>query len=159
MLSLRRSILTQSIPKTFTSISASSKYSTIRNLSRAESVKLKELKEGQIWSYHHRPQDTSSRLIIYKIDHINGKDIIHITVDGLNFSGKNIIIYHLPFEREYFEQDITELIGHCTEKPANETIEGYKYWKEDSGKAWSKTVAECIEMIEKIYKDRNIEIK
>ncbi|MDP3543655.1 MAG: hypothetical protein Q8T11_14395 [Elusimicrobiota bacterium] len=39
---------------------------------------------GQVWTYETRPSESDSRLVIGRIDSINGQNIIHIKITGIS---------------------------------------------------------------------------
>ncbi len=89
-------------------------------------------KEGQVWTYNNRPDESSSKVVILKVE--NGKDgesIVHVFIDGLNInnpnSNENIEeITHMPFTSDAIEKSLVELVG---ERKIPDYEDGYKKWK------------------------------
>jgi hypothetical protein len=115
-----------------------------------------EFEVGQIWKYETRLNEIDSTFTIVKIDDINGKRVIHISLSGLKIkspqapNGYSDIISHMPFAEEALKEFVVELVGIADELPDFE--EGYDQWKEaaDKGEAgwFTISIAEAIQVIE-----------
>ena len=112
--------------------------------------------EGQIWSYHARPGEEGSTILINKIEADPALDAIyHIGVLGVRVknprspSGVTTNLPHLPVSAQTLEKSCIELIGYA--KPDPQYLDGYAIWKEefDQGRAgiFTITVAEIVGVI------------
>jgi hypothetical protein len=113
---------------------------------------------GQVWTYHTRPGEEESRLMVVKVEpHDKVGTIVHIRVEGVAQKnphapgGVSHVIHHMPFAAEAISKSVIELAASDQLVPAS-FEEGYKLWKEafDKGKAgvFTVTVAESITICE-----------
>jgi hypothetical protein len=114
---------------------------------------------GQIWTYHTRPGEEASRLIICRIDpDPNLGQIIHIHVNGLRLKNKRAPggstdqIGHMPYAADALCKSLTGLESTGSALPPFE--DGYQQWRDafDHGKAgvWTAPPAEAIAAMESI---------
>jgi hypothetical protein len=122
-----------------------------------------EFAEGQVWSYHTRPGETGSTILINKIEiHPVLKTIYHIGIfvarvkDPWAPSGVATRLPHFPVSTQTLEKSCIELIGHA--EPDPEYLDGYAIWKKefDQGRAgiFTVTVAEIVDIIETAINQR-----
>ncbi len=108
---------------------------------------------GQVWTYHTRPQEEASRIIVCRIesDPKLGQ-IVHVHVNGLRFrnsqapGGYSDQIGHMPYSAVALRDSVVSLESSGAELPDFE--EGYQQWRSafDSGKGgvWTAPVSEAI---------------
>lgn len=121
-------------------------------------AKANEYAEGQVWSYKTRPGESSSSVLINKIE-ANPKlgKIFHISVLNVKVrnphiaSGITTELPHFPVSQETLDKSCLKLLK---KSPANKDyLEGYKIWKEafDKGEAgiFTISIAEIVSFIEK----------
>ncbi|GGZ96608.1 hypothetical protein GCM10008090_01060 [Arenicella chitinivorans] len=111
---------------------------------------------GQIWSYQTRDHEAESKLTIVQIDRREGKEIIHISIDGLRIknpqapSGYGSDISHLPISPKALKASVTKLSGQAG--ILSNYKEGYQIWREafDSGQGgfFTISVAESVDYLE-----------
>jgi hypothetical protein len=117
-------------------------------------------KPGQVWTYHTRPGEEDSRLLVVKVEpHDKLGTIVHIRVEGVAQKnphapeGVSSVIHHMPFAAEAISKSVIELTASDVPVPTS-FEEGYGIWKEafDQGKAgvFTITVAESITFCEGI---------
>lgn len=116
-----------------------------------------ELKAGQVWNYHTRPQDASSTFTILKIDaDPKLENIFHIAVDNVlsadeHGQQKLITVHHMPVAESAIRKSITTLVRTNS---VGLPPEGYFIWKEAFEKneagVFTITVAECLNASEEI---------
>lgn len=114
----------------------------------------RQLATGQLWRYHTRPGEESSRLIINRIDlTAEHGPIYHISVLGLQIhQGNNMLteINHAPISQEPLLQSLIELVDDQVVYPEYE--EGYNKWQEayeeENAGIFTLDVAALVEMIE-----------
>ncbi len=117
-----------------------------------------EFKAGQVWSYHTRPNELRSTLLIDKVES-DAKlgPIYHISVTGVKVKnprapdGATQELPHFPVSRKTLEDSVVKLVGNAAPNP--KYLEGYATWKQafDAGNAGIFTipVAEIVDFIEK----------
>lgn len=113
---------------------------------------------GQVWSYHSRPGEEKSRLVILKVEEV-GTDkkvgtIVHVYVDGISLKNamgqETTVIPHVPFDEGAIDKSVIALIRENISLPNFKT--GYEYWRTEfiAGKAavFNTTVADAINSIQ-----------
>ena len=116
-----------------------------------------EYKVGQKWSYHARPGEEDSYLVIVKIENEpKVGTIIHVALSGLkvkNRRGRNGLTEtanHLPFSKEAIDKSVLKLLKENVDLPNFE--EGYRLWREafEAKRAGIYTipVAEAVSVME-----------
>jgi hypothetical protein len=113
---------------------------------------------GQVWSYHTRSGEESSRLTVVKVESYEKLGaVVHIRVDGVAQKnphapgGVSSVIHHMPFAEEALARSVLALLESDTPVPPS-FEEGYGIWREAfvKGKAgvFTRTVAESIAFCE-----------
>jgi hypothetical protein len=107
--------------------------------------------EGQVWSYHTRPQDRGSLLRIWKIERgSDGERVFHISVIGLSApKGKAPFpeIEHLPLTEAALDESVVARVQSDAVFPNPST--GYASWRKSGGGPFTMTVAEVVELVAK----------
>ncbi len=112
---------------------------------------------GQRWTYQARPRESSSVLVVAKVDqHPVLGVIVHVSVMGLAIrnpsatSGIAEEVAHLPFAEAAIDGSVLSLLEENPILP--DFLEGYMQWRDafDRGKAgvFQISVAEAIDRLE-----------
>jgi len=112
-----------------------------------------DFKVGQQWSYHTRPQDPQSTLIIGRIEELPAfGTVVHISVINVNVHGGpdssavTHVVHHMPVTPEALRQSV---ISHLGAAPVAEHFEdGYRAWQQAKGGVFTITVSEAVDYIE-----------
>ena len=118
---------------------------------------MQPLAAGQVWTYHTRPGEEASRIIICRVEaHPKLGQIVHIHVSGVRLKNKHAPggssdqIGHMPYSGEALRKSLTKLESSGAALPAYEG--GYQEWRGafDQGEAgvWTLAVAEAIAAME-----------
>ncbi len=90
---------------------------------------------GQVWTYHTRPGEEASRLVLLKVDpHETLGHIIHVRVEGVSFAVANApsletgVIPFLPFTEEAINRSVINLITSRPELP--DFTDEYERWSQ-----------------------------
>jgi hypothetical protein len=113
--------------------------------------------EGQVWTYHTRPNEQASTLLINKIEPDARLGFIyHISVSDVQVKNQHVAggvehsLPHFPVATKTLESSVTKLLGTSAVNPSD--YDGYKTWKQefDAGRAgiFTITVAEIVDVIE-----------
>jgi hypothetical protein len=116
-----------------------------------------EYEVGQKWSYHARPGEESSYLLIVKIDkEPKLGTIVHIALSGLKVknrrsrNGLTENANHLPFSKDAIDKSVLKLLKENVDLPDFEG--GYRLWREafEAKRAgiYTITVAEAVSVME-----------
>ncbi len=107
------------------------------------SEKIAAYQVGQRWSYHTRPADKGSTLVIGKIQ--PELEIIHVAIEQvlLPNAAKPSSISHLPFAKTALDQSVTELLEESVEIDKN-FAEGLAIWEADKRGFFQLTVSETL---------------
>jgi len=108
---------------------------------------------GQVWTYHTRPGEEASRIVICRVEpDPNLGQIVHIHVRGLRLlnkhapSGSSDTVGHMPYSGEALRKSLTRLESTGTALPAFE--DGYQQWRtafeKGEGGVWTAPVSEAI---------------
>jgi hypothetical protein len=112
---------------------------------------------GQVWTYHTRPGEEKSRLVVCKVDwDIHVGYVVHIAIADVviknRFERGGVMhnVPHMPFAEEALKRSVVAQVAEGATLPAYE--EGYNSWRQayEEGEAtgWSVTVAECLDGLE-----------
>ncbi len=111
--------------------------------------------QGDCWSYHPRPGEEASFLVIRKIDQFpNVGEVAHVSVLGLHLKnpsapgGVSDNILHLPMAAENLRQSVTKKLHR--KPPYCDWESGYKRWRRDNGGVMNASVSKCVTLIEDI---------
>lgn len=100
---------------------------------------------GQQWSYHTRPCDTGSTLLIIKVDTSPQQPpIIHVCINHVHLAGQTSKIEHMPFSAAAMDQSVIALLAshvHIDQR----LYEGWSQWLANQGGVFDITVAEAID--------------
>ena len=114
----------------------------------------KPLKVGQEWQFQGRAVDPQPTLVIDRIEQVPGLgEVVHVSVRGVQIrnprapKGYTDRVGHMPFVRSALEKSITELLHDSVDLPDYE--EGYRQWKDAHGGAYTITVREVLDVIER----------
>jgi hypothetical protein len=107
-----------------------------------------EFQNGQLWTYHSRPGEEGSRLVIIGTS-LNAKyeKLFHIRVDGVSLYEKKELP-HLALTPDALKSSVVEQTG--TIEVAQESLELFEKWKTLSdGFFFVVPLAKCLEIIER----------
>ena len=96
---------------------------------------------GQVWRYHTRPNEESSRLIIGSIDVVGRQTVVSVSVIGARIvnprrpDGVQEMLPHIPIAASTLVTCVVELCGES--KVPAEFSEGYQIWRE--GVEWGRS--------------------
>lgn len=93
-----------------------------------------KLKVGQRWTYHTRPVEPDSTLVIVALDRQISRIIVNISIEGLN-AGNDLKGVLAPIALENLEGELTDMIEEGIDVSKHQ--ESYFSWKElvEQGKA------------------------
>jgi hypothetical protein len=118
----------------------------------SNAVVLAEFQEGQAWSYHARPGEEESIILIGRIENLDGHLVVHIQIQGLSLRNPQVIggvqreLGHLPISVEALSSSVTvKTIGRLDRESFDE---GYGVWQDNRGGIFTLTVGEVIELLE-----------
>jgi hypothetical protein len=107
---------------------------------------------GQVWSYHTRPGEEKSRLLILKVEEAENKEarvLVHVYVGDISVTMVPAIP-HMVFSEDAIDNSVIELLGHTSSLPAFRLH--YDTWRKNFVKShigvFDLTVAEVIDVIE-----------
>lgn len=113
---------------------------------------------GQVWSYKTRPSESASRLVIGRIDSIDGQNVIHIKITGLML--KNPLRPGLPQSQlNHAPISETALLNSVIAKVEDKVDldgfqDGYDEWhsafKRGKGGWYTESVADIPDTIEQV---------
>jgi hypothetical protein len=109
---------------------------------------------GQVWHYQTRPGEEASRVIIGRIEKIEGiGTVVHVKLTGLELRGPQgvaTVMFHAPVAEAYLSASVTELTGERGDLEG--FAEGYGMWRAAyrDGKAgvFTLTLFEILETME-----------
>jgi hypothetical protein len=111
------------------------------------------LHEGDCWSYHTRPGEEASFLVIRKIEHLpKAGEVVHVSIFRLHiknphtaggFSGE---LPHMPISAASLRQSLTEKLSRRA--PECDWQTGYKTWRDAKVGAFTESVSECVKFTE-----------
>ena len=108
---------------------------------------------GQVWRYHTRPDEETSRITILKVEsREDGNTTVHIRVDGLKLrnprapTGHNEVLPHAPIDAVALDRSVVTMDSTVETLPEFE--EGYRTWKDSKGGVFTITVAEILTFVE-----------
>ena len=113
---------------------------------------------GQLWSYHNRPGEIDSRILVLKVDPDEKLGfVVHVFIDKVVLQCPQVptgvvdTVSHAPFAEEFLKTSVRDLTA--TGKPLPPFQEVCANWRQayDKGEAgaWSVSVAECLESLQK----------
>ena len=112
---------------------------------------------GQVWSYHTRPGEEKSRLLILKVEEIENKEarvLVHVYVGNVSVRSMVPAVPHMVFSEDAIDNSVIELLGHTSSLPDFRLL--YDTWRKNFDKSHigvlDLTVAEAIDVIENIIK-------
>jgi hypothetical protein len=114
---------------------------------------------GERWSYHTRPEDPDSTLIIGRVEEFpNLGTVIHISVVDVNIrsprapGGLTHVVHHMPISPEALRASVIQRSG--TGSPSPQFADGYQIWRtaveDGKGGAFSISVREAVEGFESV---------
>ena len=114
----------------------------------------KSLKVGEEWGFQGRSADPKPTLVILKIESLPKLgEVVHISVRGVRIrnphvqGGSTDTLPHLPVSRQAVERSVTKLLRSSVIVP--DYSEGYEQWKRASGGAFTTSVREALDFVEK----------
>ena len=121
-------------------------------------------KVGQIWSYHTRPDEEASQILILKIeDYEKEGEVVHIHINNLklrnasNPSGFSEDISLLPMSKEALVKSVTTMVSEGN--TLTNFQDGYSNWKEafdaKRGGIFSITIKETVNFVEQSLNTTN----
>ena len=111
---------------------------------------------GQVWTYQTRPDETSSRLTILKVENLEGLGpVVHISIAGVQVGNPSIPesmiheIGHMPFAEDALAASVVELESTGADLP--DFQDGYDQWlaavQAGQGGIFTISVAEGVTFI------------
>jgi hypothetical protein len=88
---------------------------------------------GRKWFYGDSDKIAKSYLIIRRIEHADGADVIHITVKDIFIAGELWDIAHLPIAKNILVESLKSQVEINSETSQQEFEEAYSLWKKDGG--------------------------
>lgn len=114
----------------------------------------KALKVGREWEFKGRPADPKPALVILKIETLPSLgEVVHVSVRGVHIknprapTGSADTLQHLPLSRAAVEKSVTKLLHDSVTIP--DYAEGYEQWRRARGGAFSTSVREALDFVEK----------
>jgi hypothetical protein len=119
---------------------------------------------GQVWAYHTRSGEESSRVIICKIE-TDPKygPLVHVALVGLKLqapqspTGMTDSIRHMPFTEKALRDSVTDVVGLTKDLPPYQT--GYMEWRaaveKGAGGVWAMQVKDAVAYMEDQYTGRS----
>ncbi|ULH15055.1 hypothetical protein MF271_13975 [Deinococcus sp. KNUC1210] len=92
-----------------------------------------EFAPGQCWAYRTRSGEEASRLLVLKVEVLNGEEVVHLSIGGLAMKnplspdGVTRQIGHTPIAASALRRSVTHLEERGAELPEDES--GYQQWK------------------------------
>jgi hypothetical protein len=106
---------------------------------------------NQEWSYHARPQDADSTIVIGLIqDHPKMGRVIHVTVRRVNVRTAQLTlteIGHLPISEAALAASVIELKG-VVDAPQSVAL-GIKEWERAKGGVFTISIAQAVDYMER----------
>jgi hypothetical protein len=104
---------------------------------------------GQVWEYHHRPQDAGSLLKIQTVED-GGKlgTIYHLSIIGLALGNKGpgSTLNHTPVSQATLDASVTVLSDRSVDWPDIEP--GIAQWRQARGGVFTISVAQIVQIID-----------
>ncbi|WP_189091026.1 hypothetical protein [Deinococcus ruber] len=114
---------------------------------------------GQRWAYHTRSGEEASRLLVLKVEVLNGEEVVHLSIGGLAMNnplspgGVSQQIGHVPIGASALRRSVTWLEESAAELPEDES--GYWQWKAaaDRGEAgvFTLEIADLVDVLEEAF--------
>lgn len=88
---------------------------------------------GQVWTYKTRPSETGSRLLIGRVDSVDGKNVVHIKITGLAIQNPmkpgapQPVLGHAPISEEALADSVVAKIADTGDLAGFQ--EGYDEWR------------------------------
>lgn len=109
---------------------------------------------GQVWRYQTRPGEEASRVIIGRIEKIEGVGtVVHVKLTGLDLRGPQgvaTVMFHAPVGEAYLSASVTELTDERGDLDG--FAEGYAMWRvayrEGKAGVFTLTLFEILETME-----------
>ncbi len=115
-----------------------------------------DLAAGQVWAYDTREGEEQSRLLILKVEDLDGHQIVHVAVSGLMITRGNPpeaviqMIQHMPFDGAAVKASLVRQEGFL-EVPSG-LLEGYSMWRTayEKGEAgvYTISIADAVNSME-----------
>ncbi len=109
-----------------------------------------EFAPNQEWSYHTRPQDAGSTIVIGLVqDHPKMGRVVHITVRRVNVRTAQLTmteIGHLPISEAALAASVIELKG-VIDAPQS-VASGIKEWERAKGGVFTISIAQAVDYVE-----------
>jgi hypothetical protein len=111
------------------------------------------LRVGDCWTYNTRPGEEASFLVIRKIERLPKLgDVVHISLFGLRIKnptaprGYTDQAGHLPISESSLKASLKKKIKREIQEA--DWQEGYKMWIDAQGGAFTKSVSDCVDLME-----------
>lgn len=110
---------------------------------------------GQRWTYHSRPEDSGTTVVVNKIDDVPGIGlVIQIDIDNVDFidrgstgHARHFERQHLAVTRDSLDVSVIEVVG--TVAPLPENLISYRWWRSDCvARTYSTTLARTLDLIQ-----------
>ena len=111
------------------------------------------LHEGDCWSYHTRPGEEASFIVIRKIEHFpKAGEVVHMSIFGLHMknphtaSGSSSEIPHMPISVESLRRSLIKKLSR--QAPECDWQSGYNIWRDANAGAFTESVNESVKFTE-----------
>jgi len=110
---------------------------------------------GQIWSYKTRPEESASTITILRVESLEKLGtVVHVRINDVhlkNCQGTSELnmIAHAPFARDAIDRSVSRRLKSESELPNFK--EGYEAWRSACGGAYTISIAEMLDVVEKTY--------
>jgi hypothetical protein len=109
---------------------------------------------GQVWHYQTRPGEEASRVIVGRIEKIEGiGTVVHVKITGIQLRGPQgvaTVMFHAPVVEAYLSASVTELSEERGDLAG--FAEGYGMWRaayrEGKAGVFTLTLFEILETME-----------
>ena len=112
-----------------------------------------QFRAGQRWSYHTRPQEPDSTLVVGRVEnHPKLGSVVHVSVFGLHMkdpqapNGAGEVVAHLPLSIEALRDSVIAQVGEG--EPAADFERGYATWRVARGGVFKTSVRDAVQQLE-----------
>ena len=110
---------------------------------------------GQIWSYKFRPEEGASTITILRVESFEKLGtVVHVRINDVhlkNCQGASKLnwIAHAPFAKDAIDRSVLRRMKSESDLPNFK--EGYEAWRSACGGAYTISIAEMLNVVEKTY--------
>jgi len=120
-----------------------------------QALKDEKYAAGQIWSYKTRPGESASTITILRVESLEKLGtVVHLRINDVHLkncqgASELNLIAHAPFARDAIDRSVLRRLKSESELP--DFKEGYEAWRSACGGAYTISVAEMLNVVEKTY--------